>query len=102
MATESFSYIIHCIFEIEYLGNGKCYRGDTCCGKMLCPAKVFCESSMVYGSSTGSYANASKIFQDAVESLFVVRFRWDKRRLKEECVTFQKCVIENDVAITVL
>ena len=36
MATESFSYIIHCNFEVEYLRNSKCFCDDIWCGIMIC------------------------------------------------------------------
>ena len=42
MATESFSYIIHCNFEIKYLRNARCYRNDICCDNMICRVEAFC------------------------------------------------------------
>ena len=47
MATESFSYIIHCNFEIEYLRNAKWYRDDICCDNMICRVEAFCGSLTV-------------------------------------------------------
>ena len=44
MATESFSYIIHCNFEIEYLRNAKWYRNDIWYDKMILRVEAFCES----------------------------------------------------------
>ena len=44
MATESFSYIIYCNFEIEYLRNAKCYRDDIWCDNMICQVEAFCGS----------------------------------------------------------
>ena len=41
MATESFSYIIHCNFEIEYLRNAKWYRDDIWCDNMICRVEAF-------------------------------------------------------------
>ena len=41
MATESFSYIIHCNFEVEYLRNAKGYRDDIWCDNMICRVKAF-------------------------------------------------------------
>ena len=44
MATENFSYIIHCNFEIEYLQNAECYRDDIRCDNMICRVETFCGS----------------------------------------------------------
>ena len=44
MATESFSYIIHCKFEIKYLRNAKAYRDDIWCDNMICCVKALCGS----------------------------------------------------------
>ena len=44
MATQSFSYIIHCNFEIEYLRNAKRYRDDIWGGNMICQVEAFCGS----------------------------------------------------------
>ena len=41
MATQRFSYIIHCNFEIEYLRNAKWYRGDIWCGNMIRQVEAF-------------------------------------------------------------
>ena len=41
MATESFSYIIHCNFEIEYLRNAKWYCDDNWCDNMICRVEAF-------------------------------------------------------------
>ena len=42
IATESFFYIFHCNFEIEYLRNAKGYRDDIWGDKMICRIKAFC------------------------------------------------------------
>ena len=42
MATEFFSYIIHCNFEIEYLRNAKLYRDDIWCANIICRVEAFC------------------------------------------------------------
>ena len=45
MATESFSYIIHCNFEIEYLRNAERYREDIWIDNMIWPVlKHFAEA----------------------------------------------------------
>ena len=41
MAMQSFSYIIHCNFEIEYLRNAKLYRDDIWCDNMICGVEAF-------------------------------------------------------------
>ena len=38
--TKSFSYIIHCNCEIEYLQNAKCYRDGIWCSIMSCQAEL--------------------------------------------------------------
>ena len=44
MATESFSYIIHCNFEIEYLRNAEWYHDGIWCENMICRVEAFCGS----------------------------------------------------------
>ena len=79
MATESFSYIIHCNFEIEYLWNAKWYRDDIWCDNMICLVEAFCGSLVAKVTWTGSDAKASIFLQGAVESLFLILFWWNKR-----------------------
>ena len=56
MATERFSYIIHCNFEIVYLRNTKCYRDGLWCGNTLCQTEAFLESIIVYVTWIGGDA----------------------------------------------
>ena len=44
IATEFFSYLIHCNFDIEYLRNAKGYCDDIWCGNMICRVEAFCGS----------------------------------------------------------
>ena len=39
--TESFSYIIHCNFEIEYLRDAKWNRDDIWCDNIICRVEAF-------------------------------------------------------------